>query len=283
MDEKARFAAGTRRSPLTKNQNASLNWIRPDRPAKPQAGVGICARLPNPFGRAQPARSPARTPRSNAFGKICNHLARPFTLSEYPIMSKFDFSTFNTWDIALHHGHTAFRLLKLAYDIEITHTANSSKLKALPQGGTNYVQLVGRNQILEKDMFRICSASIMMFQVMMEALINDSLEREPALASVSKTSPFRKKWGMALQTLQQDTSSFMQYYDGIYKKYRIALTVPTSENLQTWQAISFGELFNGFHSGWDAYTKLYSGLGHALDADAWQVWCQTHNLPHASA
>ena len=88
---------------------------------------------------------------------------------------------------------------------------------------------------------------------------------------------------MALQTLQQDTSSFMLYYDYIYKKYRIPLVVPTSDHLRSLQDISFRELFNGFHSGWDAYAHLSGGLGHALDADAWQVLCQTHNLPHASA
>ncbi len=107
-------------------------------------------------------------------------------------MGTFNFNTINTWDVAFHHGHSAFRLLKIAYDIEREYASSLKKLESLPWGRSDYSQVSIRNQFLTTDMFRISSASIMMFQALMEALINDSLEREPTLSNVNKSS-FRSR------------------------------------------------------------------------------------------
>ncbi len=157
-------------------------------------------------------------------------------------MGKFNFNT-DTWEVAFHHGHSAFRLLKIAYDIESEYATNSKKLESLPWGRSGYLQVTGRNQYLTTDMFRISSASIMMFQAMMEALINDSLEREPALSNVNKSS-FRSKWETALETLGQDTSTFLKYHKDIYKKYRNPILHPKDVELKSFNDISFLEILN---------------------------------------
>ncbi len=70
-------------------------------------------------------------------------------------MGTFNFNTINTWDVAFHHGHSAFRLLKIAYDIECEYASNSKKLESLPWGRSDYLQVSIRNQFLTTDMFRI--------------------------------------------------------------------------------------------------------------------------------
>jgi hypothetical protein len=193
-------------------------------------------------------------------------------------MGIFNFNTVNTWDVALHHGHSAFRLLKIAYDIESEYTGNSKKLKSLPWGKSDYLQVSVQNQFLTTDMFRISSASIMMFQAMMEALINDSLEREPALSDVDKGS-FRSKWETALETLKQDAGTFLKYFDAIYRKYRNPIVHPKDIELKSFNDISFLEILNGYYNGWDAFSKLYDGLCHPHDPDSWKTMCQTYSLP----
>ncbi len=194
-------------------------------------------------------------------------------------MGKFNFNTVNTWDVALHHGHSAFRLLKIAYDIESEYASNSEKLQSLPWGRSEYLQVSGRNHFLTTDMFRISSASIMMFQAMMEALINDSLEKESALSNVNKNGGFRSKWETALETLGQDAGTFLKYFDDIYKKYRIPIVHPKEIELKSFNDISFLEILKGYYNGWDAWSKLYDGLCHPHDPDSWKTMCQTYSLP----
>ncbi len=193
-------------------------------------------------------------------------------------MRRFNFNTVNTWDVAFHHGHSAFRLLKIAYDIENEYASNSEKLESLPWGKSAYLQVTGRNQYLTTDMFRISSASIMMFQAMMEALINDSMEREPALSNVDKSS-FKSKWKGALGELKQDTGTFLKYHNDIYRKYRNPIVHPKKIALKSFNDISFLEILKGYYNGWDAYSRLYDGLGHPVDPDSWKTMCKAHSLP----
>ena len=98
-------------------------------------------------------------------------------------MGTFNFDLTSAWDVAHHHGHSAFQLLKIAYDKENEYVRDSEKLKSLPWGQLDYLEVGARNHFLTTEMFRISSASIMMFQAMMEALINHSLRTEPTLSS----------------------------------------------------------------------------------------------------
>ena len=98
-------------------------------------------------------------------------------------MSNFSFNT-DTWQVAWHHGHSAFRLLRIVYEIETEYKASFNSLGQLEYGRSEYLQALSRNSALTTDMFRISSASVMMFQSMMEAEINDCMENEPLLNDV---------------------------------------------------------------------------------------------------
>ncbi|MEE8473642.1 MAG: hypothetical protein V3S82_10785 [Dehalococcoidia bacterium] len=118
----------------------------------------------------------------------------------------------------------------------------------------------------------------MMFQAMMEALINDSLEREPALSNVDKEGSFRSKWETALGELEQDASTFSMYFNDIYKKYRNPIVHPIDIELRSFNDISFMEILKGYYNGWDAFSKLYDGLCQPHDPDSWKTMCQTYRL-----
>jgi len=128
-------------------------------------------------------------------------------------------------------------------------------------------------------MFRLSAASIMMFQAMMEALINDSLEHETKLDFISKDASFRDKWRRALGTLAKDTAPFERYHTSIYTKFRNPFVHPKRVEMASFDQLSFAALRAGYREGWAAYESLYDGLGHPLDADSWGTMCKVHQIP----
>lgn len=191
----------------------------------------------------------------------------------------------NTWDIALQHGHSAFRILKIVKDIESEYSGNKSKLSELEFGRSEYLKTIGQNHYLMSDHFKMCSASVMLFQSMMEALIHDSVETKESLKEVesdilaaNKRVNFKNLWKYSLIKLGQDPAGFLEYNHEIYIKYRNNLVHPKAEGIEEVQSMAFSKLFNGFKKGWDAYDKLYAGLGHPHDDDSWNVMCKAHNL-----
>jgi len=131
---------------------------------------------------------------------------------------EFKFNISNSWSIAFHHGHSAFRLLGIVYEIESKYIAKKESLNGLEYGQAEYLMVLPSLDELTTNMFRVSTASIMMFQAMMEALINDSLKRESALSSIGENENFYNKWTKALQILDQDDSSFVEYKANIYTK-----------------------------------------------------------------
>lgn len=192
-------------------------------------------------------------------------------------MGDFHFNT-NTWGVAHHHGHSAFRLLRIVCDIETEHRTVLHGLTKVPYGQSEYLELDGRTWHLTKDMFRISCASIMMFQAMMEAIINDSLERENALSDIKKKDTFYNKWTGALRAVEASTTSFATYKTDIYDKFRIPMLHPKNVELNTFDELSFKFLLAGYKNGWLAFEALHAGLGHPHDADSWITMCTAHDL-----
>ncbi len=193
----------------------------------------------------------------------------------------FKFNITSTWYVAHSHGHSAFRLLKIASDIESEFRHNLVTLGSLPFGRAAYLKLSGKNQELTKEMFRISCASVMMFQAMMEALINDSLHTESSLASVNKNKKlsFKSKWCKALKEVGEKTDSFLTYNDSIYVKFRNPMIHPSPKKLATFDDLSTQVIQSGFYSGWEAFGMLYRGLGHPPDQDSWNTMCGRYGLP----
>lgn len=122
--------------------------------------------------------------------------------------------------------HSAFRLLKIVRDIETEYVANARMLKALPHGELQYLKIGAENEMFTGDMFKMASASIILFQAMMEAIINDSLEKEVMLSKVNKNGKFKEKWGNSLIETKRDTNTFHKYHNEIYTRFRIPLIHP---------------------------------------------------------
>ncbi len=190
----------------------------------------------------------------------------------------FKFNILTVWDLAHSHGHSAFRLLKIAHDIEREYRDNLTALGALPLGRSEYLQIAGENAFKTKDMFRISSASVMMFQAMMEAIIIDARNTEPLLSGVPGRS-FKQKWSEALKAVSRDTTSFLTYNETIYKKFRIPMIHPDPKKLGDFDDLNTAVLLSGYREGWNAYEELYDGLGHPHDPDSWRTMCETHELP----
>jgi len=193
---------------------------------------------------------------------------------------EFKFNISNSWDIAFHHGHSAFRLLALVYEVENEYIAKKESLNELEYGHAEYLMVLSSLGALTTNMIRVSTASIMMFQAMMEALINDSLERENILSSINKSGTFNDKWTKALKVLDQDESSFTKYKKNIYTKYRNPLVHPKNLGSGDFDDLSFSRLYKGFYSGWDAYNKLYDGLKHPHSENSWEIMCEKYALPN---
>lgn len=186
-------------------------------------------------------------------------------------MGLFNFNITDTWQIAYQHGHSSFKLLKVVQDIELEYSINLTKLNSLELSNPNYIKLISQNDILTKEMFKSSSASIMLFQGMMEAIINDSLEKEKKLNHINKSDSFRNKWINSLNELEQETNSFDFYEINIYKKYRNKLVHPKSIELDDFNDISIKNILTGFKNGWTAYKNLYMGLEHPHTENSWET------------
>ncbi len=191
----------------------------------------------------------------------------------------------NTWDIALQHGHSAFRILKIVKDIESEYRLNKSQLDNLEFGRSEYLNTIGQNHYLMSDHFKMCSASIILFQAMMEAIINDSIEKESALSNIENdivvandSFNFKNKWKYSLKHLGQDPQEFLNYFSEIYDKYRNDLIHPKNEGIDVLSKMTYQIIFKGFKKGWTAYSQLYDGLGHPHDEDSWKIICRTYGL-----
>jgi len=191
----------------------------------------------------------------------------------------FKFNISQSWDVAFHHGHSAFHLLSTVCDIENEYIEKKASLDGLVYGHAEYLMVLPALSNLTTSMFRVSAASIMMFQAMMEALINDVLSRESVLVGISKTGSFHDKWSKSLSILDQDNSSFVEYKNDIYTKYRNPLVHPKKLKPGTFDEVSFRRLYNGFYAGWDAYKKLSEGIKRPHSDRSWEVMCEGYKLP----
>lgn len=201
--------------------------------------------------------------------------------------TKFKYNMTDCWYIAASHGHSAFRLLQIAKGIESEYDALQAKLPHLQYGGSEYLAIIGQTNVLTKDMFKIMTASVAMFQAMMEAVINNALETEGALSiardeltntrGIWDKAPFKSKWEKSLQVLGKTTDNFDSYHDGVYKRFRIPLVHPTETAISHLDELDYPTVLPGYQKGWAAYQDLYSGLGKPHD-ESWEKMCELYSV-----
>lgn len=198
----------------------------------------------------------------------------------------------DTWGIAFEHGHNAFSLLREGQKDEkkylIYHTQSIIPQDSPRFGRGEYLDVINKQQTALKNMFRFYSGSVILFQAMMEALINDVLENKRSMIPLQDSEvkrlekSFASKWTGVLQAVHKPTNNFKYYEDNIYKKLRIPLTHPTAKNLSNLDDLDFNNLYEGFKNGWIAYSLLYDGLGIPHDtrgeSDSWTAICKIHQI-----
>jgi hypothetical protein len=114
---------------------------------------------------------------------------------------------------------------------------------------------------------------------MMEAIINDCLEREGQLASINRECSFGTKWRDSLNALHKDRAPFDRYHAEIYTKFRNPMVHPKQVAMTSFDDLSFEVLLSGYRNGWLAFELLYDGLGHPHDRDSWGKMCAAYEVP----
>lgn len=191
----------------------------------------------------------------------------------------FNFNINEPRDLAFSHGHSAYRLLAIAQEIEDEYRRNQDQLKKLPYGRMEYLEIAARNKFLTDDMLRVSSASVMVFQAMMEATINDVISPKGALPSLAMVGGFKNKWCKALNLVNQPTDSFLKYETTVYQHFRNPMVHSIRERFGNLNDLTFISLYSGYWHGWEAFRQLYEGIGQPHDPDSWSTMCKTHDLP----
>lgn len=205
------------------------------------------------------------------------------------MITKFNFNITNSWYVALHHGHSAFRLLEMAYEIENEHDKLKKSLKTfegVKYGNKEHIHTIINIEHLTKEMFKISAVCIATYQAMMEGLINNAIDNEKALLTVKNNlgpknwerAPFKDKWEKSLTALNKPINDFGKYNSEFYKKFRIPLIHPTNSNLNNFNKIECSSIKSGFKHGWVAYQNLFDGLGKPHDNNSWETMCNNYNI-----
>lgn len=187
------------------------------------------------------------------------------------------------WDVVTEYGHSALRLLKIAHDSQTELASNTAKMEAFAVGAEGYVALVNRNEFLGTDMFRIFTASIIMFQTMLDAAMADSLRLDSRLSEVTPDDSFKDQWEKTLTKFGKDTTTLNAYNTDIHKRFWMPMTHLTRNGLGGFNNLDTATVYNGLANGWNAYTLLAQGIGKPLDADSWATICRLHGLPETMA
>lgn len=115
-----------------------------------------------------------------------------------------------------------------------------------------------------------CIQAVILFQVAMEAIINEEIERSPLLKEVKKENAalstkykslsFRNKWERAFDVLQIRKRQELKEYFTFYAKYRILVSHPKSRYISLDQ-YDYKNVYKGIKNGWKTIELLYVGLG----------------------
>ncbi|HRN70050.1 MAG TPA: hypothetical protein PLS49_02590 [Candidatus Woesebacteria bacterium] len=115
-----------------------------------------------------------------------------------------------------------------------------------------------------------CIQAVILFQVAMEAIINEEIERAPLLKEVKKENlalstkykslSFRNKWERAFDVLQIRKRKELKEYFNFYGRYRVLVSHPKSRYISLDQ-YDYENVCKGIKNGWMTIELLYMGLG----------------------
>lgn len=133
-----------------------------------------------------------------------------------------------------------------------------------------------------------CIQTVILFQVAMEAIINEEIERSPllkevkkentALSSKYKSLSFKNKWERAFDVLKIRKRKELKEYFTFYSKYRILVSHPKSRYISL-SEYQYENVYQGIKNGWMTIELLYLGLGKTRVS--WEeMWKEVGLLTH---
>ncbi len=200
-----------------------------------------------------------------------------------------------TWDIAHTFGHLAFKCLASAQKNFEKYKNIKQEEKSLGKnvwdeniGWTNVdLSIIHKIELVKKDYFESISCSIVLFQVMMEAIINDVIKKQPILHTVKDTE-FGLKWKNSLNAVKKTQYNIDQYLDRVYRPCRNTIIHPTQtkldkQNLQDLKILNFNTIHDNIRFGWRAYEELFDGLGiphtkNSYQNESWETMCEVNDV-----
>ena len=189
----------------------------------------------------------------------------------------FRFNTTDNWSIAHSHGHAAMELLRTARDHQVEFMSKGDELDNHELVSPTYAKLVSEREFLTRKFLKVAGASIILYQAMMEALINHALETEPLLAGLNPRN-FADKWKRSLNQVGRSTTSISTYVADLYRKFRNPLVHPSQVTSTTFDGMSVETIAQSYRHGWDAYRELWDGLGRPHGNDSWEIMCNALDL-----
>ncbi len=115
-----------------------------------------------------------------------------------------------------------------------------------------------------------CIQAVILFQVAMEAIINEEIERSPQLKEVKKENvalstkykslSFKNKWERAFDVMQIRKKKELNEYFTFYSRYRILVSHPKSRYISLDQ-YDYENVYRGIQSGWKTIELLFMSLG----------------------
>lgn len=130
-----------------------------------------------------------------------------------------------------------------------------------------------------------CIQAVILFQVAMEAIINEEIERAPLLKEVKKENAalstkykslsFKNKWERAFDVLRIPKRKELNAYFKFYSRYRVLVSHPKSRYISL-QEYDFKNVYNGIKNGWIAIELLFTGLGKTRVS--WEEMCKEVGL-----
>jgi hypothetical protein len=196
----------------------------------------------------------------------------------------------NNIDIAHLHGHSAGDYLNEAYDYcQKAYLINIDTIR-----WERALNIGGELECLRMLEIESCIKAIILFQTMMEAVVNHEILTNSKLNNI-KTGylkpngkkldlSFEDKWGKSFQKLNAQGQDYilLDKYIQFYKEYRIPVTHPMSRSrIENVEKYNFSSVFWGIKNGWKVFGILSNLLKNPYDDDSWEVYCRRHQIPSA--
>ena len=155
-------------------------------------------------------------------------------------------------------------------------------LQAVRHLSKSYISKSEKDELKEAEQ---CIQSIILFQVAMEAVINEEIEHAKPLLSIKKENTelsskfkslsFKNKWEKVFDTLSIRKRKELRDYFMFYSRYRILISHPKSRyvSLKNYQ---FEKVYEGIKNGWNAMQLLYVALGKSKIS--WEEICREVGL-----